>query len=105
MKLRKGEWALVIFTAFYILAYTIYYVSIGNYEFVGYVAVLVFFAVLIASTLRKTNFDYIILWGLSIWGLLHMSGGGLIVNGDVLYALEIAPHYREAQRLLLEIAR
>jgi len=40
-------------------------------------------------TLDKTKFDYFILWGLSIWGLLHMSGGGLIVNGDVLYNLQI----------------
>ena len=89
MKLRKGEWAIILFNAIYILAYSIYYLSIKNYEFLWYVLVLVFFAVLIAGTLRKTNFDYLILWGLSLWGFLHMSGGGLIVNGNVLYALEV----------------
>ncbi len=54
-----------------------------------YVFVLVFFGLLIGLTLRKTNFDYVALWGLSLWGLLHMSGGSLVVNGNVLYALEI----------------
>lgn len=89
IKLRKGEWILAIFTAAYILAYSIYYISIRNYEFLWYVLVLVFFAALIIATLRKTNFDYVILWGLTLWGFLHMSGGGLIINGNVLYALEI----------------
>ncbi len=54
-----------------------------------YVGVLVFFSVLILATLKKTNFDYITLWGLSIWGLLHMSGGSLRIGDNVLYALEV----------------
>ncbi len=89
MYLKKGEWFLVIFNLAYILAFAFYYLNIKNYEFLWYVFVLLFFAMLIGGTLRKTNFDYITLWGLSIWGLLHMSGGGIIVNGNVLYALEI----------------
>ena len=89
MGIKKGEWALILFTLGYILIYTIYYLSRKNYEFLIYVGVLVFFAVLILATLRKTNFDYITLWGLSIWGLLHMSGGSLRIGDGVLYALEV----------------
>lgn len=89
MKLKKGEWYIVMFNAIYILAFTIYYMSIKNFEFLGYISVLVFFAVLILLTLRKTNFDYFILWGLSIWGLLHLCGGGLIINGATLYKLQL----------------
>ena len=89
MTLKKGEWILMIFTIAYILTYSIYYLSMGNYEFVFYIFVLVFFAILIMATLKKSKLDYIALWGLSLWGLLHMSGGGLIVAGDVLYRLEI----------------
>jgi|TARA_Y100000031_G_C8024330_1_gene294095 hypothetical protein len=89
MELKRGHWLVVLFTVTYVLAYAIYYASIKNFEFLWYILVLGFFFGLIFFTIKKTKFDYFILWGLSIWGLLHMSGGGLIVNGDVLYNLEI----------------
>lgn len=89
MKLKRGHWIIVFFTLAYVIAYSIYYASIKNFEFLWYILVLVFFFTLIFFTIHKTKFDYLILWGLSIWGLLHMSGGGLIINGDVLYNLQI----------------
>lgn len=89
MKLKKGYWFVILFTIAYVLIYSIYYLSIRNYEFLGYILVLAFFFGLVAFTIERTRFDYLILWGLSIWGLLHMSGGGLIINGDVLYNLEV----------------
>jgi hypothetical protein len=61
MNLRKGEWLLVIFTALYIIGFAWYYLSIQDYEFMWYVFVLVMFALLVASTLRKSNFDYVAL--------------------------------------------
>ena len=85
MILKKEHWALVGFTALYILTFAFYYISIGNYEFLWYVSVLVFFFLLVLFTLNKNKFDNFILWGLSIWGLLHMSGGGIKINGEVLY--------------------
>ena len=89
MTLERGHWFILLFTLAYVLAYTIFYISIKNFEFLWYIFVLVFFFALIFFTLKKTKFDYLILWGLSIWGLLHLSGGGLIVNGDVLYNLQL----------------
>ncbi|SRR3989344_2717828 len=89
MKLKRGEWFFVLFNLAYIIPFTIYYLSIKNYEFLWYVVVLVGFALLIGLTLRKTNFDYLALGGLSLWGLLHMTGGGLIVGENVLYAFEV----------------
>jgi len=91
MKLRRGEWFLVFFNLLYVLGFAAYYISIRNYEFLWYVLVLVGFFLLIGLTIRKSNFDYVILWGLSIWGLLHMAGGGVIVNGGVLYTLQLIP--------------
>jgi len=88
-KLKKGQWFLLFFNALYVIGFSIYYISIKDYEFLWYVVVLVFFFLLIGLTLHKSKFDYLTLWGLSIWGLLHMAGGGLIVNGNVLYALKI----------------
>lgn len=89
MGLKKEHWFLIGFTLLYILAFTTYYVSIGNYEFLGYVFVLAFFFLLVLFTLEKNKFDSFILWGLSIWGFLHMSGGGIRIKGDVLYNLHL----------------
>lgn len=89
--IKKGQWFLILFNLVYILGFTLYYVSIKNFEFLWYVAVLVFFFALILSTIHKSKFDYIILWGLSLWGLMHMAGGGVIVGGAVLYALPLIP--------------
>jgi|TARA_Y100000310_G_C20602056_1_gene773549 hypothetical protein len=89
MELKRGHWFITLFTLAYMLAYSIYYISIKNYEFLWYIFILVLFFALIFFTINKTKFDYLILGGLSIWGLLHMSGGGLIINGDVLYNLKI----------------
>ena len=89
MRLRKGEWFLVFFNLAYILAFALYYISIRNYEFLWYVLVLMFFFILIGTTLRKTNFDYLVLWLLSLWGFFHMAGGGIWVGENVLYAFEI----------------
>lgn len=91
MNIKKGEWLLILFNAIYAIAFTIYYLRIQNFEFLWYVAVFLFFFGLIVFTIHKSNFDYVILWGLSLWGFMHMSGGGVIVNGDVLYRLILFP--------------
>ncbi len=89
LKLTKHQWSIALFNLIYLIAFTIYYISIKNYEFLWYIFVVFFFFILILLTLEKSKFDNIILWGLSIWALLHMCGGGLIVNNDVLYNLKL----------------
>lgn len=89
MQFKKSWWYVIIFNIVYIFAYSVYYLSIRNYEFIWYILVMIFFFLLILLTIQRTKFDLMILWGLSIWGFLHMSGGGLIINGDVLYNLKI----------------
>ena len=91
MKLRKGEWFLMIFNLAYIIGFGAYYISIKNYEFLWYVGVLVFFFLLIGLTLHRSKFDYLILWGLSLWGLMHMAGGGIRLGDSVLYAWRMIP--------------
>lgn len=88
---KKGEIAVALFTLGYIIAFSIYYLSLNNYEFLWYLGVLIAIAVIIAATLRRTNFDYLALWGLSIWGLLHLAGGGIPVGNTVLYGVKIYP--------------
>ena len=90
---KKGEKLIAAFTAVYLLVFAIYYASAVNYEFMIYVAVVVLFALLIGATLRKTNFSYTVLWGLSLWGLLHMAGGSIPVGDTVLYGVHVLPVY------------
>ena len=89
--MKKGEWLLILFNLAYIIPFTAYYIYIKNFEFLIYIAVLLALFGLVAATLRKTKFSYAILWGLSIWGLLHMMGGGVRVGGSVLYAFRLIP--------------
>jgi len=91
MRLKKGEWLLLIFNLLYIIGFTLYYISIGNIEFLGYILVLVVFFVLILALQRRIKFSYLVLWLLSIWGLLHMIGGGVRYQGEVLYKLQLIP--------------
>lgn len=89
MKEIKKHLPVAIFSALYIIGATLYFLSKENYEFLLYVGVLIFFFVVVFTTLEKTKFPRHTIWLLSVWGLLHMAGGGLIVKGDVLYTLPI----------------
>ncbi len=102
LDLRKGEkWLFgIVFVA--LIGFTIFYLRIANYEFLWYIGVMVFFLALVLVTLRRTNFDYLTLGGLSLWGLMHLAGGGVIVNGNVLYALPLIPLLGNGDSLILK---
>jgi len=87
----QKHWALVAFSALYILGFTVFFVLQRDFEFLLYVGVLIVFAALIAGTLHITRFDWVILWGLSLWGFLHVIGGGVSVEGTVLYGITVIP--------------
>lgn len=87
---REYFW-LTFFTLFYVGSFGVYYLSTGNYEFMWYVLVLVFFMVFIGGTLKVSRLPVYLLWLLSLWGLLHMAGGGIKINGEVLYAKVLIP--------------
>ncbi|PJA70417.1 hypothetical protein CO155_00130 [Candidatus Pacearchaeota archaeon CG_4_9_14_3_um_filter_35_19] len=89
--MKKSLWILLIFNLAYILGFAIYYASIKNYEFLGYIALLVILFLLVTFTYKYTTFSDKLLWALTVWGLLHMLGGGLIVGGAVLYRLQLIP--------------
>jgi len=86
--IRQNVW-LFLFNLIYVGLFTAYYISIENYEFLWYVGVIASYVILIGSTLKTTKFSKTILWLLSFWGLVHMAGGGVQVNGAILYGLEL----------------
>lgn len=89
--IKKGEWILIIFNLLYIIGFAWHYLSIKNFEFLWYIAIMLVLFLIVAGTLRKTRFSYSILWGLSLWGLLHMMGGGVRIGDGVLYGLGLIP--------------
>ena len=90
-RITKGEMGVAIFTAIYVIAFTIWFFSIGNYEFIVYVITMVALVALVGLSLRMAQYTPPMLWALTIWGLLHMAGGGVPVGGSVLYNLRLVP--------------
>jgi Predicted membrane protein (DUF2238) len=79
------------FTLAYVAGFSIWFLSIGNFEFVVYIATMLILIALVGLSLRKGEYPVAMLWALSIWGLLHMAGGGVPVAGSVLYNLRLVP--------------
>ncbi len=88
MLLKKGQLLIFILSLIYVLIFSLLFIFRKNYEFIIYVVVVIFFFGLILFTNKKVNYPNSVLWGLSLWGLLHMSGGGILFkDGSRLYEL------------------
>ena len=98
----RKYWFLILFNIIYVTVFAVYYLSIKNYEFLWYVAILLFFLTLILATLKRSRFDRVILWGLSLWGLMHMAGGGVRMGGKVLYAWPIVHLFGGGESLVFK---
>ncbi|HBS28470.1 MAG TPA: hypothetical protein DEB06_03240, partial [Phycisphaerales bacterium] len=95
--------ALIVFTLGYLLASAVAIVATGNREFAAYLAQMLVLIPLILWAHRGARFSRGVLWGLSVWGLLHMAGGTVPVptrlaqlndpaqTRAVLYSLWIIP--------------
>lgn len=89
--------AIAPFTLIYLLAFGVFVAIRGNLEFAYYGAVMAFLIVLVLMLDRAVNFTKPVLWGLSVWGLLHLAGGNVPVPShlaedgaqDVLYSMWI----------------
>src|SRR4051812_14092916 len=88
---KSGRIFVLLFTLLYIAGAGVYFFLSGVEEFTLYLAVLLVLVGLVAWTLPRTRLPTWSLWLLSILGLLHALGGGVKVNGDVLYNYVIIP--------------
>ena len=91
MLIKKGQLPILLVSACALLFFTVLFASRRNYEFLLYVGVIVFFLVVILATNKKVNYPNGVLWGLVLWALLHMSGGGLYIRGKKLYEIILIP--------------
>lgn len=85
-----------LFTATYVCGFTAWFLASGNLEFIVYVATMLGLMALVGLSYRRVEFPVPMLWALSLWGLLHMAGGGVPVAGSVLYNLPLF-HVAEVQ--------
>lgn len=91
MRIERREWAVFWFTAAYIAGFAAWFFARGNYEFVWYILTMLALIALVARGLRKAAFPAPLLWALSLWGLLHMAGGGVPAGDGVLYSRVLWP--------------
>lgn len=83
--MKKGRLLPTILTYFFILVMLIYFISIGNYEFIGYAVVvgLLYYVLLLAD--KKYDFPLISIWLFSIWIVSHFLGGAVYIGEIRLY--------------------
>ncbi len=91
MLLTRREIPVLVVNILYMTLFTSIALRELNFEFLLYIAVVLFVGMCVVLKQRAVQFDLTILWGLTLWGLLHMAGGNLQVGGAVLYSLQLIP--------------
>lgn len=91
MKLSYQHIFVLSFTLLYIAGFAAYYLSIRNFEFMWYIAVMLGLTILLAWLALRKGIPTYLLWLLSFWGLLHVMGGGVRIEEGVLYAQVLFP--------------
>jgi putative membrane protein len=91
MLIKREQIAILIFNICFLAFFTVLFTSRKNYEFLMYTGVIIFFLFIIIATNRKVNYPNSVLWGLTLWAILHMSGGGIYIRGIKLYEVILLP--------------
>jgi len=89
--MKREHLLLLIINIAAILGFGTFFLLNANYEFIIYVGVIVFFLILIGATLNKINYTMAALVGLTVWSILHMAGGGIVVGEGRLYDVILIP--------------
>jgi hypothetical protein len=93
MELTRTQKALLGLNIVIVLGFSWYYLQALNYEFLAYAGTIAIVTVLLFGTLRWTRFSTGIIFGVTLWGLLHMLGGSVQTVDGVLYAYRIFPFF------------
>jgi len=100
MLIKKSQIPILIFTLIYLVISLFVFAGRANYEFLMYIGIIVLLFAIILLTSEKIAYPNFILWGMSIWGLLHMLGGGILINGSVLYSKILIPFIGQPYNIL-----
>ncbi len=91
MLLTKRELPILLVNLIYLTIFSILAFRGGKAEFLLYIGVILIVGGWIVWKQRQVKLGPMILWGLTVWGLLHMAGGLVHVGDDVLYGLVLVP--------------
>ena len=89
MNIPRREIALLVFNVCTLAAFSMYFISAGNHEFICYAGVVLFFLAVVAGTHLRVHYTFGSLLGLTVWALLHLSGGTFTIGEVRLY--EVIP--------------
>lgn len=89
MLIRKGQIPILVSILCALAVFSVHFVTRKNYEFIIYVGVIVFFLVVFIVTNEKAYYPNGVLWGLVLWGVMHMAGGSVRIGGNLLYKIMI----------------
>ena len=78
----------VFFLTYYLGILTVGLVS-GRSQTLSYAVFVGVAALIVGRLYERVRFSQITLWGLALWGLAHMAGGLVEVDGDPLYQLQL----------------
>ncbi len=90
-KIRPIHIVLLILNAGFAAVFGTIFLLNRNYEFIIYVGVIILFLILITVTFFRVAYTTITLFGLTIWSLMHMCGGGVYINNVRLYDMILLP--------------
>jgi len=89
--MKKSQIVLLIFTLLYLALYSVYYFLQHNYEFGIYIFLILIIVLIIVKKETIFGFDDIMLWGISLLGLLHLVAGSFLINDVLLYGYKLYP--------------
>jgi hypothetical protein len=89
--MKKEHLILGVINAVYLAGFAWRFLAQQNFEFVIYVGVVVAALVWIGLTLKRVTYSLSTLIGLTVWGLMHMAGGGVPVGAGRLYDVMLLP--------------
>lgn len=91
MLLTNREFLILLVNLTYLTVFSIVAFRGGKAEFLLYIGVILIVGAWIVWKQRQVKLGPTILWGLTVWGVLHMAGGLVHVGDGVLYSLVLVP--------------
>ncbi len=85
----------------YIFGFTVWFLMRGNVEFLWYVVVMIGLLIFVAHSLSYSRLPNSLLILLSVWGVMHMAGGGVPVGDHVLYRQVLFPIFNGGDDFLI----
>lgn len=87
------------FNVLTLIIFGYFYLQKFNLEFLLYIGAIVAFGTLVLGSDRHFKYSILVLGSLTAWSLMHLGGGIIPINGDVLYNLMLYTFSAEYQIL------